>query len=88
VTARRKAPGSASVGVQNGTALADNAVKCSAETPMSMVITAEILAFSRGDSEITAKTAAHPGCLFAVNNSKLVFLLSTVSNLTQLSAKR
>ena len=49
-------------GVQNRTALADIAVKCSEKTARGPTIATEILALRVADREKTAKTVADPGC--------------------------
>src|SRR5260370_38372398 len=54
--------GRLSAGVQNRTALADVAVKCSEKTARGPSIAAEILALRIADREITAKTWADLGC--------------------------
>jgi hypothetical protein len=54
--------GPPSAGVQNRTALADIAVKCSEKTARGPTIAAEILALRIADREITAKTVADLGC--------------------------
>ena len=51
-----------SAGVQNRTALADIAVKCSEKTARFLTIAAGILALRVADREITAKTVADLGC--------------------------
>jgi hypothetical protein len=51
-----------SAGVQNRTALADIAVKCSETTARYLTIAAEILARRVADREITAKTLGDLGC--------------------------
>jgi len=51
-----------SAGVQNRTALADIAVKCSEKTARGLTIAAESFPFGRADRAITAKTVADLGC--------------------------
>jgi hypothetical protein len=51
-----------SAGVQNRTALADIAVKCSEKTARGLTIAAESFPFGRADREITAKALADLGC--------------------------
>jgi hypothetical protein len=51
-----------SAGVQNRTALADIAVKCSEITARGLPIAAESFPFDRADLEITARTEADIGC--------------------------
>jgi hypothetical protein len=79
VTARRNRRGSPSVGVQNRTVLADNAVKCSGKTAMILVITAEILGSRQRRYQNNNKTMADVGCFCAANNRKLAILANHIS---------